>query len=120
MVTRVRAQSPIAGPRHETQAPATHKGGAAPKLPRNQSSAPVSGKGPYITRSGSPSSAPERRSTSAGAPGNRSAIVPTTSPSRAEEGTRADSKKTSEGAATSRNSIFFDLPGLDDPKAQTT
>ncbi|CAN5955668.1 unnamed protein product [Sphagnum jensenii] len=120
MATRVRAQSSTAVPRHEAQAPTTHKGGTASKLPRNQCSVSVSGKDPYNTRSSRPSSDPEQRNTSAEAPENRSAIVPTTSPSRAEEGTRADGKKPPEGATTPRNSIFFDLPGHDDQKAQIT
>jgi hypothetical protein len=109
-----------APPRHEAQALTTHQGGAISKLPRNQSSAPVSGKDPYNIRSGSPSPDLERRSTLAAAPKSRSAIVPMTSPSRAKEGAQADGKKPPEGATTPRNSIFFDLPRPKDPKAQIT
>ncbi len=116
MATRARAQNSTAVPRHEAQAPGTYQGGAASKLPRNQTSAP--GKDPSKTRSGSLSSDPEQRSTSAGAPENRSAADLTPSPSRAEEGARADGKKPSEGATTPRNNIFFELPGPDSPKVQ--
>ncbi|CAK9210026.1 unnamed protein product [Sphagnum troendelagicum] len=120
MPTRVRAQNSTAVPRHEAQVPGTFRGGAASKLSRNQTSAPSTWKDPAKTRSGSPSSNPEQRSTSAGAPNNRMAIDPTPSPSRAEVETRADDKKSLAGATTPRNSIFFELPESDCSKAQTT
>jgi len=118
MAARVRAINPTTVLRHEAQAPGTYQGGAASKLPRNQTSAPSSGKDSSKTRSSSQSSDPEQRSTSAGAPENWSATDPTPSPSRAEEGTRADGRNPIEGATTPRNSIFFELPGPDCPKAQ--
>ncbi|CAK9203140.1 unnamed protein product [Sphagnum troendelagicum] len=120
MATRVRAQNSTAVPRHEAQVLGTYHGGAASKLSRNQASAPSTWKDPAKTRSGSPSSDPEQRSTSAGAPENRMAIDPTPSPSRAELETRADDKKPPAGATTPRNNIFFELPRSDCPKAQNT
>jgi hypothetical protein len=120
MPTRVRAQNSTTVPRHEAQVPGTFRGGAASKLSRNQTSAPSTWKDPAKTRLGSPSSNPEQRSTSAGAPNNWMAIDPTPSPSRAEVETRADDKKSLAGATTPRNSIFFELPESDCPKAQTT
>jgi hypothetical protein len=118
MATRVKAQNSTAVSRHEAQAPGTYQGGAASKLPRNQTSAPSTWKDLAKTRSGSPSSDPEQRSTSAGVPKNRMAINPTPLPSRAEEGTQADGRKPPEGATTPRNSIFFELPESNCPKAQ--
>ncbi|CAK9263347.1 unnamed protein product [Sphagnum jensenii] len=120
MATRVRAQNSTAVPRHEAQIPGTHRGGEASKPSRSQASAPPTRKDLAKTRSGSPSSDPEQRSTSAGAPDNRMAIDPTPSPCRAEGETRADDKKPPVGATTPRNSIFFELPGSDCPKAQNT
>jgi len=118
MAARVRAQNSTVVPRHEAQAPSTYQGGAALKLPRNQTSAPSSCKNPSKTQSGSPRFDPEHRSTSARAPENRNVVDPTPSSSRAEEGTRVDSKKPLEGATTPRNNIFFELPEPDCPKAQ--
>ncbi len=114
----MRAQNSTAVPRHAAQAPNTYQGGAASKLARNQTSAPPSCKDPSKTRSSSPSSDPKQRSTSAGAPENRNVVDPTPSPSRVEEGTRADGKKPPEGATTPRNNIFFELLGPDCSKAQ--
>ncbi len=120
MATRVRAQNSSAAPRHEAQIPDMHRGGEALKHPRNQISVPTTRTGPAKIRSSSPSSDPERRSTSIGDPDNRMEINPTSSPRRAEEGTRADDKKPPTGAMTPRNSITFELPGSDCPKAQNT
>ncbi|CAN5964049.1 unnamed protein product [Sphagnum jensenii] len=120
MATRVRAQNSTAAPRHEAQIPNMHRGGEASKHPRNQISVPTTRIDLAKIRPSSLSSDPERRSTSAGDPDNRMAIDPTPSPSRAEGGTRANDKKPPTGATTPRNSIFFELPSSDCPKAQST
>ncbi|CAM6066209.1 unnamed protein product [Sphagnum tenellum] len=118
MASRVREQNSSADPRHEAQAPDTYQGGAPSKLPRNLTSATSSGKDPSKTRSSNQSSDPEQRWLSAGVPETRKVADPTPSPGRAEEETRADGRKSLEGATTSKSSIFFELPELDCPIAQ--
>jgi hypothetical protein len=89
IVAHARAQNSTAIPRHDLQVLGTYQGREESKLPRTQTLAPPPLTNPPKNQSGSQSSDPGQRSTSAGAREDRSAVDPTPSPSRAEEGTQA-------------------------------